>query len=63
MTIGLTKEEIIAELKENKDIISEELFEKIADVIVANNIKIQQQVTEVVSSELLKELQRTQRTY
>ncbi|WP_158553376.1 hypothetical protein [Peribacillus saganii] len=58
MTIGLSKTEIIAKLNENEDIVSDELFEKIAEIIVENNKKIEKEITKVVSGDLLKKIRR-----
>lgn len=44
MTIGLSKEEIIAKLSEDSELISRSLFEKIADVIIENNKLIEEQL-------------------
>lgn len=38
--------------------ISDELFEKIAEVIVEKNLLVKQQVTQVISAELLKSTKR-----
>jgi hypothetical protein len=56
MTIGLTKAEIIAKLNENKDFLAEDVFDKIADIIVENNKRIEKQVGEIVASQLLKKM-------
>ncbi|MBU5214575.1 hypothetical protein [Heyndrickxia oleronia] len=56
--LGLRKEEIIEMLKEHEGV-SSSLLEKIADVIVANNKKIERNVTSFVSKELNKKISRT----
>ncbi|WP_368658665.1 hypothetical protein AB3Z07_05040 [Metabacillus halosaccharovorans] len=47
MTIGLKKNRIIEILKENEDVVSEELIEKIALVIIENNKAIENDLSDM----------------